>query len=58
MKNEIKFLTIEDPVQKWLLVVIGAGIFALAFWMTIETVVAFFNLRGPSQSRLESEVST
>lgn len=58
VKNEIKFLTIEDPVQKWLLVVIGAGIFALALWMTIETVVAFFNLRGPSQSRLESEVST
>ncbi len=40
VKNEIKFLTIEDPVQKWLLVVIGAGIFALALWMTIETVVA------------------
>jgi carbon starvation protein len=58
VKNEIKFLTIEDSVQKWLLVVIGAGIFALALWMTIETVVAFFNLRGPSQSRLESEVST
>lgn len=45
VRNETKFLTFEDPVQKWLLVVIGAGIFLLAIWMTIETIVSFFTLR-------------
>ena len=27
--------------QKWLLVIIGGGIFALALWMTVEAVIAF-----------------
>lgn len=49
VKNEIKFFSFEDPFQKWLLVVIGACIFILALWMTIETAIAFF-------TRRESEV--
>jgi carbon starvation protein len=36
--NESKF--IDD--KNWLLVVIGGGIFLLAIWMVIETVIVFF----------------
>ncbi|MBN2137252.1 MAG: carbon starvation protein A [Sedimentisphaerales bacterium] len=50
VKNEINFLAKEDPLQKWLLVIIGAGIFVLAMWMTIETVIAFFSLRRSEES--------
>ena len=37
VENEITFWTDKN----WLLVGIGAGIFALALWMTVEAVVAF-----------------
>ncbi|MGW8181358.1 MAG: carbon starvation CstA family protein, partial [bacterium] len=40
LKNEMIFLVNEN----WLLVVIGAGIFALALWMTVEAIIAFFNI--------------
>ena len=45
VKNEIIFLTDEKYAdEKWLLVTIGAGIFALALWMTAEALIAFFSL--------------
>ena len=34
----------------WLLLIIGGGIFALALWMTIEALVAFFNPAQPVES--------
>jgi carbon starvation protein len=37
VKNEIIFLADRN----WLLVTIGAGIFALALWMTVEAAIAF-----------------
>jgi carbon starvation protein len=40
LKNEMIFLVNEN----WLLVIIGAGIFALALWMTVEAVIAFFHI--------------
>jgi carbon starvation protein len=58
VKNEIIFLTAEKYAdEKWLLASIGAGIFLLALWMTIEAVVAFFNLRRPA-SQQRPDVST
>lgn len=56
VKNEINFLAKEDPFQKWLLVTIGAGIFVLALWMTIETVVAFFSPRASAESNLPTQL--
>jgi carbon starvation protein len=42
VKNEIIFLTDEKYAdEKWLLSTIGAGIFVLALWMTIEALLAF-----------------
>jgi carbon starvation protein len=42
VKNEIIFLTSEKYAnEKWLLSIIGAGIFVLALWMTIEALIAF-----------------
>ncbi len=38
VRNELGFIHKQD----WLLVGIGAGIFVLALWMTVESVVAFF----------------
>ena len=38
VKNEMIFLAEEN----WLLVIIGAGIFVLALWMTIEALIAFW----------------
>ena len=55
VNNEIDFLKKDDPLQKWLLVTIGAGIFALALWMTIEAVIAFFTLRQPTQPQEEPD---
>jgi carbon starvation protein len=58
VKNEIIFLTNEKYAgEKWLLSIIGAGIFVLALWMTIEALMAF-GLRRPTQSRQKAEVST
>ena len=39
VKNEMAFINKND----WLLVIIGGVIFALALWMTIEALIAFFN---------------
>ncbi|UCE47616.1 MAG: carbon starvation protein A, partial [Phycisphaerales bacterium] len=51
VKNEIIFLTNEKYAgEKWLLSIIGAGIFVLALWMTIEALMAF-GLRRPTHSR-------
>jgi len=54
VKNEIIFLTEKN----WLLVIIGAGIFALALWMTIEALITFFNLPRQAESQQKTEVST
>ena len=47
VKNEITFL----EKQNWLLAVVGGGIFALALWMTVEAVIAFFT--GPDSARAQ-----
>jgi hypothetical protein len=42
VNNEVIFLTNEKYAgEKWLLSIIGAGIFVLALWMTIEALIAF-----------------
>jgi len=46
VKNEIDFINKAN----WLLVIIGGGIFALALWMTIEALIAFFNPPRPAES--------
>ena len=45
VKNEINFISKDN----WLLVIIGGGIFALSFWMTIEALIAFFNSSRPEE---------
>jgi len=58
VKNEIIFLTNEKYAgEKWLLSIIGAGIFVLALWMTIEASMAFVR-RQLTHSRREAEDST
>ena len=58
VKNEILFLTNEKySGEKWLLSTIGAGIFVLALWMTIEALMAFW-LRRPTHFQQKAEVST
>jgi len=47
VKNEMIFLAEE----KWLLATIGAGIFALALWMTAEAVIAFFTAGSTGSGR-------
>jgi carbon starvation protein len=54
VKNEIIFLTSEKYVgQRWLLSIIGAGIFLLALWMTIEALIAFVS-RRPTDSQQQA----
>jgi carbon starvation protein len=56
VKNEIIFLTNEKYAgEKWLLSTIGAGIFVLALWMTIEALMAF-GLRHPTCFRQKAGV--
>jgi len=56
VKNEIIFLTNEKYAgEKWLLSVIGAGIFVLALWMTIEALLAF-GLRRPTGPQQQAGV--
>ena len=58
VKNEMIFLTNEKYAgEKWLLSTIGAGIFVLALWITIEALMAF-GLRRPTHSRQKAGVST
>jgi len=54
VKNEINFIGKEN----WLLVIIGGGIFALSFWMTVEALIAFFNSSPKPELRQALEVST
>ena len=54
VKNEMVFINKGD----WLLVIIGSGIFALALWMTVEALVAFFNPAWTAESARKSDVST
>jgi carbon starvation protein len=57
VRNEIIFLTNPKYAgEKWLLSIIGAGIFVLALWMTIEALIAF-GLRRPNHLRQKGEVS-
>jgi carbon starvation protein len=53
VKNEIDFINKAN----WLLVIIGGGIFALALWMTIEALIAFFNPLRQADSEQKLEVS-
>lgn len=53
VKNEMGFINKAD----WLLVIIGGGIFALALWMTIEALVAFFNPARRRESGPKLDVS-
>jgi carbon starvation protein len=42
VKNEVIFINKNN----WLLVILGGGIFALALWMTIETLITFGSQRS------------
>jgi carbon starvation protein len=53
VKNEMAFINKAD----WLLVIIGGGIFALALWMTIEALIAFFNPARTAEPGRKSDVS-
>ena len=54
VKNEMIFLGDGN----WLLVTIGAGIFALALWMTVEALIAFFIPPRQTKPKQKIEVST
>ena len=53
VKNEMGFINKAD----WLLVIIGGGIFALALWMTIEALIAFFNPARTAEPGQKLDVS-
>ncbi len=53
VKNEMIFINKTD----WLLVIIGGGIFALALWMTIEALIAFFNPARKAEPGRKLDVS-
>jgi len=53
VKNEVSFIKKAD----WLLVIIGGGIFALALWMTIEALAAFFSPARPAEPGRKLDVS-
>jgi carbon starvation protein len=53
VKNEMSFINKAD----WLLVIIGGGIFALALWMTIEALIAFFNRARTAEPGRKLDVS-
>ena len=48
VKNEMIFI----EQGNWPLVIIGAGLFLLALWMTVEAVITFF---GPAKSKESAE---
>jgi carbon starvation protein len=54
VKNETIFLADKN----WLLVTIGAGIFALALWMTAEAFMAFFSVTHSTEPPQKADVST
>ena len=49
IKNEVIFISQGN----WLLSAIGAGIFVLALWMTVEAVIAFLTRPGANQQQAE-----
>ena len=51
VRNEMIFIN----KKSWLLVTIGAGIFALALWMTVEAVIAFFSLHESAAPQENSD---
>jgi carbon starvation protein len=51
LKNEMRFLADEN----WLLVAIGGGIFLLALWMVVETVIAFVNVPTQAEATYREE---
>jgi hypothetical protein len=53
VRNEMDFINKAD----WLLVIIGGGIFALALWMTIEALIAFFNPARTAEPGRKLDVS-
>ena len=48
VKNEMVFIA----ERNWLLIIIGSGIFILAWWMIIEAVIVFFRERRPREQML------
>ncbi|MHC4888295.1 MAG: hypothetical protein ACYTEO_02395, partial [Planctomycetota bacterium] len=54
VKNETIFLADKN----WLLVTIGAGIFALALWMTVEALIALFSVTHSTEPPQKANVST
>jgi len=54
VKNETIFLAGKN----WLLVTIGAGIFALALWMTVEALIALFSVTPSTEPPQKADVST
>jgi carbon starvation protein len=54
VKNETIFLADKN----WLLVTIGAGIFALALWMTVEAFMAFFSVTHSTEPPQKAALST
>lgn len=56
VKNEIGFLTQEKYAnERWLLAGIGAGIFVLALWMTVEAFIVFAFPRPTDSQQKASE---
>jgi len=53
VKNEMFFLADKN----WLLVTIGAGIFILAVWMTVEAIMSFFSPPHSRKPGQKAEVS-
>jgi len=54
VKNETIFLADKN----WLLVTIGAGIFALALWMTVEALMALFSVTQSTKPPQKAAAST
>ncbi len=53
VENELNFVADGN----WLLVIIGAVIFALALWMTVEAFIAFFSLRRILKTPAENKAT-
>ncbi len=49
----VKYEMIFINKGNWLLAAIGAGIFALALWMTVEAVISFFSVLHPTEAQPE-----
>lgn len=49
VKNEMNFLSDKN----WLLVAISAGVFLLALWMLVETIIVFFNCPAVPKAQVQ-----